>query len=379
MTLVVGIAIVVIGGVAVSLALGEFPGFTWFLVRLLITVPFLLAWWTFAGRDRVAAVAGGITLALLLGTYSHFLGPVGLPDLPLRILNQAPPGASVRWLSYYQEWLVSVPILLVVAVIVLLLASRRDRQAPKAFVALGLPALVVAVLAAGLGFLVASQIDPSGDTARLEASGTAKVEQGGWYSNSFTDGSGELRLFVQDRNPRVTPLPPHDRVDLTATVHHPNGTAYQIVADRPMVEDPLGRHTTWWGVRLNHGWHHGNSGIGTSKLPAFNSGVTVFALGRVSANGQPVATGIPIHVMTSDRVWPLPGRVELDVGDEDVPIPGLPDGHLRVAWADYSGGAPQGPERARNALGSGVLLGLLVLAILAVRREETSQGDLERH
>lgn len=80
--LLASVAIVVVGGGLVSLALGDFPGFTWYLVRLLITVPFVLVWWAFAGRDRLAAVTGGVVLAFIWATYSHFLGPVGLPDTP---------------------------------------------------------------------------------------------------------------------------------------------------------------------------------------------------------------------------------------------------------------------------------------------------------
>jgi hypothetical protein len=154
---------------------------------------------------------------------------------------------------------------------------------------------------------------------------------------------------------------------------HLTPASYEVSADRPMVEDPLGRQTTWWGVRLHHGWHHGESGIGTRSLPPVHSEVTVFALGRVSAGGRVIAAGVPVHVMT-DATGVLPGRVELHVGDEAIPVPGLPDGHLRVAWPGYEGGAGQGPERARNALGTGVLLGLLVLALLAVRREEAGGG-----
>lgn len=67
----------------------------------------------------------------------------------------------------------------------------------------------------------------------------------------------------------------------------------------------------------------------------------------------------------------LPGRLELDVGDPAAEVPGLPEGHLRVVWDDYDGGAGQGPERARNALGSVVLLGLLVLALLLNRAAPT--------
>jgi hypothetical protein len=76
-------------------ALGEFPGFTWFLVRLLITVTFLLVWWGLFGTDLGSGVVGGVLLALTWATYSQFLGPVALPDTPLRILNPAPPPAVV--------------------------------------------------------------------------------------------------------------------------------------------------------------------------------------------------------------------------------------------------------------------------------------------
>jgi hypothetical protein len=223
MALAVGVGIVVAGGALVALALGEFPGATWFLVRVLIAVPFLLAWWTLAGRDRVAAVAGGVTLALVFGTYSHFLGPIGLPDTPLRLLDQAPPEASVRWLSYREEWLTAVPILLVVAVAALFLAARREPHGDTQRT-LGLPALVVAALAAGLGGLAALENEPGGDTASLSASGPARVEVGDWYSGALADGSGDLSVVAAERNPRVTPLPPHDHVDLRATVRHPDGT-----------------------------------------------------------------------------------------------------------------------------------------------------------
>lgn len=96
----------------------------------------------------------------------------------------------------------------------------------------------------------------------------------------------------------------------------------------------------------------------------------MFAVGKVISDGEVLATGVPVHLMTMTDDEDLPGRLELDVGDQDTPVAGLPDGHLRVVWSEYEGGAPQGPKRARNIFGSGVLLGLLVLAVLAVRREE---------
>ncbi len=373
--LVIALGIVLVGGGLSSLALGDFPGVTWFLVRLLIAVPFLLAWWGLAGRDRIAAVFGGVTLALVFATYGHFVGPVGLPDFPLRIADQAPPEATVSWLSYREEWLISLPILLLVSVLAMLIAARGEEVAPASdrlrWVGAALSAGVI-LIALGLGAAAFTKNDESGDPASLQASGSAAIERGDWYSGGFGRADAALQLRAYERNPRVTPLPPHDAVELVATVEHPDGTRYEIRADEPMVEDALGRHTTSGGVAL-HGWHHGASGIGTSKLPAVHSEVAVSAVGDVFANGRRVASGVPVHVMTTTKALPLvPGRLELAVGDESSPVPALRHGHLRVVWEDFSGGAGQGPKRARNALGSGLLLGLAALGIVAVRREQVN-------
>ena len=371
--LVIALGIVLVGGGLASLALGDFPGVTWFLVRVLIAVPFLLAWWGIAGRDRIAAVFGGVTLALVFATYGHFVGPVGLPDFPLRIADQAPPEATVSWLSYREEWLISLPILLVVSVLAMLIAARREEVAPAShrfrLAGAALSAGVI-LIALGFGAVAFTKNDDSGDPASLQASGSAGIERGGWYSGEFGRANAALRLRAHERNPRVTPLPPHDAVELVARVEHPDGTSYEIRADEPMVEDSLGRHTTFGGVAL-HGWHHGESGIGSSTLPAVHSEVAVNALGDIFVDGRRVASAVPVHVMTTTKALPLvPGRLELAVGDESSPVPALRDGHLRLVWEDFSGGAGQGPKRARNALGSGVLLGLAALGILAVRREQ---------
>jgi hypothetical protein len=104
--LVIALAIVVVLGTAQTVALAEFPGVTWFIMRTAILVPFILGWWAFAGRDRAAAVAGGVVAAALLAAYGHYLGPVGLPNADLRVLAQDAPPADVHWLSYTEEFLV---------------------------------------------------------------------------------------------------------------------------------------------------------------------------------------------------------------------------------------------------------------------------------
>ena len=357
--LLAGAAIVVVAGALASLAVGDFPGVTWFIVRLLITVPFLLFWWAAAGRDWPAAVGGAITLAFIWGAYGHFLSPSGLPDFPLRIASEAPPPADVEWLSYRDLWLVSFPIYLLVAGVVLaaavpLMTRLRLRVLPAAAAL----ALVAAPLVVAIPFA-----DATGDNATLEATGAARVERGEWYSNDFGDGAAEITLQATDQGGRVTPLEPHDRVRLEARVAHPDGDSYEIAATKPLVDDPLGRHGTWWGVGLDE-WHHGESGVGSEKLPAVHSEVALFAVAEVRRDGELVAGAAPIHVMTTDE--PYPGRLELHVGDEQTPIVGLPDERLRVVWADYSGGAEKKSDR--HLIGTVVLVILLGLALAATAR-----------
>ena len=113
--LVAGLVIVVVAGAVASAAVGDFPGVTWFVVRLLITVPFLILWWAAAGRDWPAVVGGAITLAFVWAAYGHFLSPSGLPDFPLRITSEEPPPADVEWLPYRDLWLISFPVYLLAA------------------------------------------------------------------------------------------------------------------------------------------------------------------------------------------------------------------------------------------------------------------------
>jgi hypothetical protein len=368
--LAAGLAIVVIAGGIASAVLADFPGFTWFLVRFLLTVPFLLLWWALAGRDWVAAITGAATLAFMWATYGHFLGPSGLPDEPLRITDQEPPPANVSWLDYRELWLESLPIYLVVnaAVMLAALAFLTARGRPRiAWLPTGaaLAVLVVPLLAA----LPAT--DPGGDDAELSATGPAQVERGTWYSDEFASADAEIQLVGEDRGGRVTPLEPHDALSISARVEHPTGETFAITVERPLVDDPLGRHGTWWGVGLDV-WHHGESGIGTDKLPAVRSEVAVFGVGDVRVGDDVIASGVPVHVMTTKDE--LPGRLELNVGDEQTPVSGLPDGHLRVVWDEYSGGAETTPKWTRYAVGGVVLAAVLGMLLLANAAEVRRAG-----
>jgi hypothetical protein len=374
--LIVGVAVTVVGGLLAAVLWGEFQGFTWYLVRVLIAVPFVVLWWGLVGRDRAAAIGGGITLTAIWGSYSHFLGPTGLPDSSLRIIATDPPSAAVQWLSYRDEWVIGLAVFLVVTSAGFLIAAVRRSPTDEAVAnrwrvelrQLGCIGAVLAVLIA-TGAYAAAKNPRSGTQAMVDATGTARIEQGEYYLGSLVDTQASLQLEAADRNPRVSPLKPHDLIDLTADVRGLDGTAYHIESDIPMVDDPVGRHTTWWGVGIDVS-HHGRSGIGSDRLPAIQADVAIFGLATITANGQPFAAGVPIHVMVSDEG--LPGRAELDVGDIDAPVPGLPDGHLRVIWADYAGSIDRSGHTAQYVYGLAVLGALLLLVLAAINRQNST-------
>jgi hypothetical protein len=359
-------AIVIALGVVQTLVTGQFPGATWFIVRIAVVSPFVLAWWTMAGTDRVAAVSGGVMLGFLLATYSHYLAPIGLPNQSLRLIAEDPPPALVEWLSYRQEFLVLLPAALALAVLAMLLASRwrHDGLARSPATARPLPALraaaaVVALIV--LGAVTAAYTGPEANRTSVSAAGDVAVERGAPFGGDLVRGEATLTMTAENRNTHRTPLPPHDAVDIKATITGADGNVYVIDATQPMVADARGRHTTWGGVGFDV-WHHGRSGIGNSALPPVHSDVAVYALGDVSTGGEPVAMGVPVHVLTSS----LPGaRLELHVGDVAAPVAG----HLRVVWADYSGGYVKSVAYARYALGTGALLVLLGFAVALARRE----------
>jgi hypothetical protein len=122
--LILGAIVTLIAGILGNIALGEFAGYSWFLSRLFLTIPFLMMWQVAAGKDINAAVAGGVVLALIWAAYGHYLQPIGLPTSPMRLLSPESPGAVVRWLGYREMWVVQFPIYIISMVVILLLDSR---------------------------------------------------------------------------------------------------------------------------------------------------------------------------------------------------------------------------------------------------------------
>lgn len=358
--LIVAVLVVLTAGLLSNLALGEFTGVTWYVVRLLITVPFLMLWWTIVGRDRWGDLVGGVVLAFVWAAYSQYLGPTGLPDIHhLRIFTQAAPPSPVNWLDYNQLWLISFPIYVVTIISLLTLdaywAVRRS---------LILPVLGTCIVVTGIVVLIAALAIPDkskGAQANIKASGGAVVENGSYYSDKFQPATAQITIYAKDAGGRVSPLPPHDELNINATIQS-GGHTFNVTAKDPMVADPMGQFTTWWGVGLDV-WHHGLSGIGTNKLPAIHSKLAVFGMGDVKMDGQLVASGVAVHAMTAENGLPDNKHLELDVGDSRTThLPNLPAGHLRVLWDNYQGEIP-GASSGRY-IGGDIVLGVLVIAAL---------------
>lgn len=361
----VAVAVVLVAGLVQWLMLGGFPGVTWFVMRIAIASAFTLAWRAIAGEDKAAGIGGGIMLGFLLLTYSHYLGPIGLPNSEFRILAENPPPAEVHWLSYRQEFLVLLPLTVLVAVSGYLLASRDGRTGPGwdrgGLAAAAASALLLTIL----GAVVSLYTGPEAKTAIVTADALARVGNAPSGEGEVVAGTAMLRMRIEDRNTHRSPLPPHDLVELEASVSAPDGTTLSLQASEPMVAEPRGRFTTWHGVGFDV-WHHGRSGIGYAGLPPTRSNVAVYALGTVRAGEQELASGVPVHVLTSSREG---ARLELHVGNPDFPVPGVSGGYLRVVWSEYGGGHDPALSYAHYAWGGGVLLVLLGFAISAARRE----------
>jgi hypothetical protein len=179
-------------------------------------------------------------------------------------------------------------------------------------------------------------------------------------------GTGTATIRVADVGGRVTPLPPRDQLNARVTVRSGNRT-FEVTGTHAMVEDPLGRHTTWWGVGFDAD-HHGRTGVGSSDLPPIESKVAAFGVARVRVDGKLVGTSVPIHVMTVDH-GEIPGvRFAIDVGDPDLPVPGTQGGMLRVAWPAYEGQFGEDAHLFRYLLGAIILALLLAIFLGAEAR-----------
>lgn len=222
------------------------------------------------------------------------------------------------------------------------------------------------VAAAGLAILGAATPGDLGPEAnRVTVTSIGPASLGDEPADATSPLSAELRMTVANRNTHRTPLPPHDRIDLTATITA-NGQTYEVRADQAMIADPEGRFTTWYGVGFGE-WHEGRSGIGLLQTPPMKSDVVAFGFANLSSDGQPAAIRVPFQVSaTSGDERGLDLRIGEPNASRDTPS-------LHVSWADFEADNSMRSKYARYTFGGGVLLVLLVFVFLATRRQQAAR------
>jgi hypothetical protein len=230
------------------------------------------------------------------------------------------------------------------------------------------PAVAVAGLLGASSFIPA--LESPARTASIAATGTVAIATK--PGAPTVPGTGTVSTTLSDVGGRVTPLPPRDQLELTMTVRG-GGHVYDVRSSHAMIEDPLGRHTTWWGVGFDAD-HHGRSGIGSPDLPPVRSRVAGFGIARVRVDGRLVGTSLPLHVMTVDH-GEIPGvGFAVDVGDVDLPLETAGGSMLRVTWPDYRLRSTDDAHGLRYAIG-GVVLALLIGAlVIATRRRDIDEA-----
>jgi hypothetical protein len=122
---------------------------------------------------------------------------------------------------------------------------------------------------------------------------------------------------------------------------------------------PLGKYTTWNGVVYEHEMH-GETGIGTDKLPKMKPEIALYGWCEVRRDGEVISKMAPAHVMVTSE-GPMSG-IMLEVDTEEKTLLGTPDGYINVMWHDIDSlTMPESHKRTRQWVGWAVLAGLVVV------------------
>ncbi|WP_143262128.1 hypothetical protein [Sediminibacillus massiliensis] len=111
--LVTALVILLLDGLITQLfLLGENPGLTFFIQRLIVAFIFLFVWFSYVGLDVKGYISGALLLSLVWLTYNMYLGPVGLPD------------KFPTYPGYHELWFIIFPGALIASMIGLGITKR---------------------------------------------------------------------------------------------------------------------------------------------------------------------------------------------------------------------------------------------------------------
>jgi hypothetical protein len=359
--LVTAAIILAIDGVVTQLLLlRDFPGITFFVQHLLIGFVFVAAWTAYAGVGGASWIVGSLMLALVWVTYNMYLGPRGLPleqpyysgyaDLWWKSFPGAFVSALLGW--WISGWLfknrrfvtgaaTAATLLLVISAAPdNVLAQSKPQQRPDA------NALAASASASGEAMRVTGP-DPTNMSSIKPVKGSISVQtwEGGnrWSHVQNTDAMAVKAEFTSGE----------DR--------------YSVTIDKAMPRHPLGKYTTWNGVVYDHEMH-GDTGIGTGKLPKMRPEIALWGWAQVTRNDELLAPMAPAHVMVTSA-GPMAG-VMLEIETEDKNLKAEPDGYINVMWHKIDKlQMPTRPWWTRTIIGWAALIGIVVLFGELARRE----------
>ena len=334
-----------------GLLFGKFPGITFFVQHLLVGFVFVYLWWAYVGMAGSGWLVGALMLSLVWTSYGMYLGPTGLPE-------------KVHYLGYHDLWFRAFPGDLVAALIALFASTRilpRMKRSGEA--------LTVGALALLLMVPQNAEAKPKGMPATASAQGPAHRVTGPNPVDlqSVVPASGWIRINVVEAGNRWSHVQSRDSVKLAAEFSAPDGN-YRVVVDRAMPRHPTGKYTTWNGVAFNHDMH-GETGIGTDKLPLMKPEISLYGWGSLYRNGELVTGMTPVHAMVTTK-GPMAG-VMLEVDTEDKLLKGVPGGYINVHWPKIASlDMPTDMIRQREWIGWAGMIGLALLFGWLAWREE---------
>jgi len=330
--------------------LRDFPGVTFLVQHLLLAFVFVAAWTAYAGFSRAGWIVGSLMLSLVWVTYNMYLGPRGLP---LRAPTYS--GFEDLWWRAFPGGFVSALVGWWVAGA---LMRRRRVLGFASVTALALllpdPRPAIAQAAAGSekpAHGLAASARASGDGIRVVGADPVNMQ-------STEPITGSISVETVEAGNRWSHVQNTDWMKVAAEFTS-GGARYQVAIDRPMPRHPLGRYTTWNGVVYQHNMH-GETGIGTGKLPQMAPEIALWGWAEVRRDGQVIARMAPAHVMVMAG-GPMPG-VMLEIDTEDKTLVGERDGYINVMWHKLDAlQLPTEGMRIRTSVGWVVLGGLMVL------------------